>query len=216
MERKCGFLGFFVSIFITLFSFNAMAADYVCENGYMRVDGVCTAPEFTVTTTELTAEDVFWFYISAAGTYYIDWGDDSAVEKIEKTNTNNENITHTYATAGVRTIKFYGQADAYSTKLASQYSPSTVAAISFANNARVAGIDGSLGAIFGTLDGDVQPSFYQTFYDNKNMKGSLPNNLFKGRYGQPAPGQFLQTVYRCEKLSGTFPDGMFADWLANL
>ena len=166
----------------------------------------CSAPtaEFTLTTTPDT--NSFSFKISAAGTFYIDWGD-GTTEIVTKTDTKDTTYSHTYSTAGAYTIGIGGQATAYN---ASIYT----AAISFYVNSsqtEIASIDGSLGAIFGTLTrgANNQPLFYQTFYNATNMTGSIPSDLFAGISGAPASDMFQDTFYGCSGLT-SIPSDLFA------
>ncbi len=160
--------------------------------------------EFTLTTTADT--NSFGFSISAAGEFVVDWGD-GTVETITKSDTTYTIYSHDYTTAGAYTIGIGGQATAYNTSIG-------LAAISFyvinSSQTKIASIDGSLGAIFGTLADGRQPRFYQTFYNASNMKGSIPANLFTGISGAPASYMFYETFYGCSGLTGAIPDGLFA------
>ena len=157
-------------------------------------------PEFFVTTTSSTSS--FSFQISAKGTYLIDWGDGD-VETINKTNTTNTTYSHTYDSAGEYTIGIGGEATAYNTGI-------TTSAISFKDNINTAGISGSLGAIFGTLSDGTQPIFFQTFYNNTNLTGEIPADLFAGISGKPAFYMFYGTFSGCSGLTGTIPENLFA------
>ena len=158
---------------------------------------------FYLTTTSDT--DVFTMQISAAGEFYIDWGDGKS-EWITKSDTTNMTFGHKYASKGAYNIKLGGQATAYK----------STAAISFYVNSsqtKIASIDGSLGAIFGTLSSDTnnQPRFYYTFYNATNMKGSIPSDLFAGISGAPASDMFKATFEGCSGLTGAIPDGLFGN-----
>ena len=160
--------------------------------------------EFTLTTRDDT--DSFGFSISAAGEFVVDWGD-GTVETITKPDTTNTTYSHDYDTAGAYTIGIGGQATAYNTS-------ATTAAISFYVNSsqiKIASIDGSLGAIFGTLADGSQPRFYQTFYNATNMTGSIPSDLFAGISGAPASSMFNTTFSGCSGLTGAIPDGLFGN-----
>ncbi len=170
--------------------------------------------EFTITTTEMAAGTVFKFYMSAAGEFTVDWGDGN-VETITRTNTTDAEYTHTYTNAGTYTIGFSGQATGYASSVSGYYSvgiPYHGAAISFFNNKNVAGISGSLGAIFGTLSSgtNIQPRFYYTFFGNTNLTGSIPHDLFAGISGSPASYMFGRTFNGCSGLSGEIPHDLFA------
>ena len=158
--------------------------------------------EFFLTTTSTNS---FSFKISAAGKFYVDWGD-GKTETITKPDTTNTTYSHTYSTSKSYTIKLAGQATAYT----------TTAAIGFYVNSsqtKIASIDGSLGAIFGTLSSDTnnQPRFYYTFSGATNMTGSIPANLFTGISGAPASRMFDSTFYKCSGLTGAIPDGLFGN-----
>ena len=165
--------------------------------------------EFFLTTTPTNS---FSFSISAAGEFVVDWGD-GKTETITKPDTTNTTYSHYYSTAGAYTIGISGQATAYNTS-------TTTAAISFyvganysardTNAQKIASIDGSLGAIFGTLADGTQPRFYETFYGASNMTGSIPENLFAGISGAPAISMFESTFSDCSGLTGAIPDGLFA------
>ena len=197
-----------------------------CPTGYMSPDhATCSEMmPFEITTTNLSANDTFSFSISAAGTFYVDWGDGD-FDMITRTSATNSSTSttysHTYTTGGVKTIYLGGLATAY-------YGSSSVAAISFGGNTKIAGISGSLGAIFPTL-GDtaglvydyyislIQPKFYGTFSGCSNLTGSIPENLFgrvvDGTYyginGAPASSMFSNTFYGCSNLTGSIPENLF-------
>ena len=170
--------------------------------------------DFYLTTTSDT--DVFAMQISAAGEFYIDWGDGKS-EWITKSDTTNMTFGHEYASKGVYNIRLGGQATAYNTG-------ERTAAISFyigpssgmnwkLIQTKIASIDGSLGAIFGTLSSDTnnQPRFYRTFNYAYNMTGSIPANLFAGISGAPASYMFNDTFYGCSRLTGAIPAGLFGN-----
>ena len=162
-------------------------------------------PEFTLTTTGDT--DSFSFSISAAGEFIVNWGD-GKTETITKANTTNTTYSHNYDTANTYTIGLSGQATGYNTS-------TKTAAISFyvkSSQTKIASIDGSLGAIFGTLSSGTQkqPRFYETFYKATNMTGSIPSDLFAGISGAPASYMFYETFRDCSGLTGAIPDGLFA------
>ena len=156
--------------------------------------------KFFITTTPDTSS--FSFQISAAGDFTIDWGDGN-VEKVTKSDTTNTTYSHTYDSAGEYTIGIGGEATAYNAM-------SSTAAISFKDNINTAGISGSLGAIFGTLPSGTQPRFYQTFYNNTNLTGEIPADLFAGISGAPATDMFASTFRNCSGLTGSIPENLFA------
>ncbi len=155
---------------------------------------------FTATTTSDTTS--FSFGIGAAGEFWVDWGDGSDVETITKTSTSSQTISHTYTTAAAYDIRIGGAATKYST--------SSIAAISFRSNKNLAGISGSLGAIFPTLANGSQPIFYATFSSCTNLTGSIPENLFAGIKGRPASYMFYETFGNCKGLTGEIPENLFA------
>ena len=159
--------------------------------------------KFFLTTTPGTSR--FAFSISAAGEFYVDWGDGTR-NKITRTNTQELEYSHNYSTAGTYTIKIGGKATAYNTN---KY-PAAIDFSSRAHNNKISSIDGSLGAIFSTLTDGSQPSFYHTFYDAYNMTASIPSDLFAGISGAPASSMFEYTFYGCSGLTGAIPDGLFA------
>ncbi len=181
-----------------------------CEDGYYLHDGATECqpnpePEFIITTIDMVANTDFTFKLSAAGTFYIDWGDGN-IQTITKNDTTNTTYSHTYESADTYIIGLSGQATEYNTD-------EQTAAISFMSSAsRIASIDGSLGAIFGTLsDGaQIQPRFYNTFYNAFNMNCSIPENLFDGIFGAPISYMFYSTFLGCNGLIGSIPKDLFA------
>lgn len=158
--------------------------------------------KFFVTTTPDTSS--FDFSISAAGEFYIDWGD-GKTETITRTNTNNTPYTHTYDTAGTYVISFGGKATGYKHD-GTEYSD---AAISFAVNPNVGGISGSLGEIFSTLEDGTQPCFFNLFAGCSGLTGQIPGNLFSGVSGPPVIAMFRQVFYNCTELTGPIPENLF-------
>ena len=180
----------------------------VCNTNYEMVDGVCVSTvqesEFVITTTKIASGGSFSFSMSAAGTFYIDWGDGSEIQVVNKTNTNMETFSHPYTASEPRAydIKLTGQA--------TQYHAGSSAAISFSNNKQVAGIAGSLGALFPTLADGSNPIFYQTFYMCTSLQSSIPPHLFTGIYGTAPAWMFRSTFEGCSGLTGEIPSGLFA------
>ena len=158
--------------------------------------------EFTLTTTPNT--NSFDFRIAAAGEFVVDWGD-GTVENITKLYDRDIYYSHEYATAGEYTIGLSGQATAYNI-LCDDF-----ASIKFQSGSKIASIDGSLGAIFGTLtDGSrLQPCFRYTFADAYNIK-TIPANLFAGISGAPASDMFDHTFSGCSGLI-LIPENLFGN-----
>lgn len=139
---------------------------------------ISTADEFEaragVFTTSMPAGATFSFTMSARGTFYVNWGDESQVETITRNNTTPTVYSHTYtqSTDGKGwIISFGGIATGYSTD-------ETTAAISFANNQYVSGAV-NLGHMFPTLGAGngLQPRFYQTFKNCVNLQGDISEML---------------------------------------
>ncbi len=165
---------------------------------------VYTKSEFEIKTTSTT--QTFNFTLAAAGTFYIDWGD-GKTQVINKTDLPTQSYSHEYETAGTYDIKFAGHA--------TQYNAGNVNAssISFEGNKNIAGISGSLGAMFGTLNnpenGEIQPRFRNAFYGCANLTSEIPADLFSGISGQPSRRMF-QNTFSGTKISGSIPEGLFA------
>ena len=176
------------------------SAYYECSGGAVCPVNAMSSAEFIVSTTELSAGTKISFSISAAGTYYINWGDGSVIQKIEKTNTTNTVYSHTYAASSSYRIGISGQATRYNTS-------TSVPAISFKDNRYIESVNGSLGAVFGTLSDGTNPRFYQTFYGVTGLKG-IPGDLFSGISGQPVSHMFAGTFQNCSGLT-LIPSGLF-------
>ena len=143
------FLVFLSLIFTTTLSFGA------CTNDQIDIadDGTnCVDTKFTLTTSETNS---FEFYISAAGTFYVDCGTGGTLSGTDargKTIVRNDTTGVIYTCSwndsdNTRTIRFAGQATGYSTGRSEDN-----AAIRFyttvENSQKVTSISGSLGAIF--------------------------------------------------------------------
>ena len=55
----------------------------------------CETAKFSITTTNLIADTEFKFYMSAKGTFYVDWGD-GTVDTIVRNDTDETLYNHTY------------------------------------------------------------------------------------------------------------------------
>lgn len=201
-----------------LFSGIDATLDYIKDTNYPfhrtnLAQEYCTTlePAFYVTTAPSTQH--FKFNMSAAGTFMVDWGDGTR-EYISRLGTTlNTQYSHEYKTAGKYTIGLGGVSKLY-------HSSSGVTTIFFGGtqnepDTTVAGISGSLGAIFPTIDDDNepshQPSFRSTFKYCENLGGNLPANLFTGIHGSPRYSMFTDTFADCGNLAGCVPNGMFGD-----
>ena len=173
----------------------------------------CGNSGFTITTTDLPANTVFWFSMSAVGDFAVDWGDEK-IENIKRDNTIATEYTHTYTTSGVKNIKFCGLATEYN----SGTGDDVVAAITFydessnGSHTKIASVSGSFGSVFPTIgDGKAansQPRFRSTFQGANNLT-DIPATLFDGVKGS-ADGMFRSTFDKCSKLS-IIPYGLFAN-----
>ncbi len=171
-------------------------------------------PKFWLTTTNTSG--VFYFDISASGTFKVDCGDGGTLSSysndvdgniITKNNTSNNSYYCSYSNPGVQTIQMAGLATGYNTS-------TTNATISFSTNNSLSGnniasIGGSLGAIFPTLGQNEgqQPRFYNTFNGCTNLQ-SIPGTLFSGVTGG-TPYMFYQTFYDCNNLR-SIPSTLFS------
>ncbi len=173
------------------------------ENSYFRV----------TTTTNMPANTTFTFGMSAEGDFYVDWGD-GIVENISRTGYDQapQKYSHTYtaASAEARVIKIWGLATRYKPYW---YAATAGSAISFGQTFEgpnltvingdapmtpglVAGISGSLGAVFPTVNGGGNlnnvPGFQGAFSGCTNLAGTIPYNLFSGVTGN-RQNMFLKT-----------------------
>ena len=168
------------------------------------------SPKFWIVTTPNTTD--FSFNMTAKGDFTVDWGDGN-IEPISRTDTTEATYTHTYDIAGEYTIGFDGVATQYAlwgTNQGYWASPT----ISFKNNKNIAGIYGSLGALFPTIDGN-QPEYYNTFSGCSNLASEIPPELFVGNYGQMKSGMFNGLFGGCSKLRGQIPPGLFSGITGN-
>lgn len=171
--------------------------------------------KFSITTTSISTNGTFQFYMSAKGTFYVDCGENGTLSGsyasgnvIDRSySTSNVLYTCTYDTSGVKTVRFGGRATGYSTG-----TNANAAAIRFSvTPTLVASISGSLGAIFPTVGASTSsyPRFWNTFYGCTNLAGSIPENLFDGVTGTTT-NMFNQTFYNCRNLSGYVPTTLFS------
>ena len=182
--------------YATSYAVNKQTADNAIKN---LIKKPRTFP-FTATTSSTSS---FSFNISAAGEFWVDWGDGSDVQVITKASTGSQTISHTYATAAAYDVRLGGLATAYPTSI-------YTAAISFESTSYLTGISGSLGAIFPTLANGSQPRFYRAFYGRSTLTGSIPENLFAGISGAPVSNMFNGTFVGCSRLTGSIPENLFA------
>lgn len=157
------------------------------------------------TTVTIFSGKKYDFEISAAGTFYIDWGDGSAPEKVVKNDTTKQNFSHTYDANGTYTVKLGGRATAYSLNDAAvsfEEDYDTQDSYYYSN-----AIAGCLGKIFPTLANGSQPLFKNTFFYHQIT--SIPDGLFNGVHGAPVADMFAGTFNRCLYLT-EIPAGLFS------
>ncbi|MBP5364133.1 MAG: leucine-rich repeat protein [Alphaproteobacteria bacterium] len=185
--------------------------EWSCDSGTIPTGTSCDIPKFEVTTTELDAGTTFTFTLSAQGTFYVDWGDGSAVQTITRSDTTATDYSHTYETAGSYTIKFS------SSGITAYNEDTTTAAISFykssgGSQGKIASLSGSLGALFPTLassSGGRYARFINTFRGATNLT-SLPSTLFSG-VASSGTYLFYGTFYGCTGLtSNGIPSTLFS------
>ena len=184
---------------------------------------------FQVETTIFTANDsnnnYFAFRLSAAGTFYIDWGDGN-VEYIERTdNLTNEIYSHTYTTNDAKTIHFGGvpmgyNSDDYMATLQFGSQAGTDWTGNSVNNNllpvsseysrhKVKKLTGSATTLLKRISTVTSytrlPSFYSVFAECDNLS-SVSNelfNLYNGTIGiyYPRTAMFAYTFYNCVNLN---------------
>lgn len=170
--------------------------------------------KFQMITTTFTNKQKTYFYLSAAGTFYIDWGDGSEVETITKSTPSSRSYDHSFPAGGPYTIRIGGRATAY-VEQTSNYQSACISFYAGRNSRQnliyhIAEISGSLGAIFPTINSS-QPSFNQTFYSASNMDCEIPSTLFSGLSGEFGQYMFRQTFANTSGLHGYIPYNLFAD-----
>ena len=188
-----------------------------CAPGARLENGVCVCDTFTVTTTNLSANEEMSFMMSAAGIFAVDWGDGSPIETIYRVgNTDSaQTYPHTYTTADSYTIGLCGTATKYHLPGSADKPPITDTTISFSDatntSCKVASINGSLGALFPTLNNGASdtdfPRFYKTFQYCSALT-SIPSGLFTGVTGA-ANAMFRETFDRCAGIT-TIPSNLFS------
>ena len=157
------------------------AVDTIAVN--KAVDGLIKKEEkyqFTIHFNTLYEK----IYISAAGKFYLDWGD-GVTQIIEKNDTSRKGFEHPNGVYENITLRIGGIATAYSDTY-------TVIAFNGAENSW-SYIDGCLGCIFPTLSDGSQPLFIRTFAWNYNGVYSIPENLFDGITGNLTDEMFYFT-----------------------
>ena len=184
----------------------SFASVFACESDEYEYNSTCYTT-FDIDLVNGTSS--FSFYITAKGTFYVDWGDGNGVQTITRasalSNLNNSSLVSS-SSLGTK-IRIFGLATEYSTS-------ATIPVISFSAGtaSAIAGISGSLGAIFPLISpGNATkyvPNFYQTFKNCSNLESAIPDNLFDG-VGGTRDRMFEETFYGCSKLSGDIPSDLF-------
>lgn len=201
---------------------NVVAA-VACTQNQIDIGIECIDTKFTVKTTDMAANTQFKFVLSAAGTFYIDWGDNSAVQTITRTNdTTPTEYYHDYVDGGVNTIKFAGLATEYNTTTYNDDKDSSGAAIRFAaattntstntggTPALIAELGGSIGSVFPTLGNNSNqiPIFFDLCQECSSLT-TISSDLFSGVTGAKA-NMFRGIFDKCSSLT-TLPDTLFGD-----
>jgi len=205
-----------IAVCVALFSSGAFAA---CTSSQIDVNGdgtQCETVKFSVTTIS-DATSLVWT-MTAVGTFYADCGDGGTLTQdtssygtvsgntITRTSTSQTTYTCTWGSAGAHTVRFGGTATGYSTA-------TNAAAISFYKDSggtqeKLASIDGSLGAMFPVVNGNI-PRFYMTFYYCTNLT-QIPAGLFDSIDTSSATNtsnMFSYTFYNTKITS--IPAGLF-------
>lgn len=199
---------------------NVTEPDVVCNENEIKYDNECLPYKFEIQTTLDTS--YFEFVISAAGTYYIDWGErDGNVQKIDIPTPKLTKISHAYMHSDSFKIRITGQAIQYMSTSAA-IEPAIAFGLIYDNAAdskntmtadKVAAISGSLGQIFSTIgDGDgldKQPRFYRTFRECSGLTSNIPENLFDGVSGMTMEHMFYAT-FMDSGVTGKIPEKLFA------
>lgn len=190
-------------------------AAFACSEEQITLsDNSCIDVKFTITATTDSPNTDVSFNITAIGTFYVDWGDNSsnAVQTLVRDDTSTGRPSHRYSQAGSYKIRFGGVATGYANS-------GTTAAISFqqsnAKKSVFTAISGRLDTLFpvlGTTDA-LRPRFYRTFYNCAKLT-SIPENLFRN-ISEAYNYTFYQTFYGCSGLTGFIPPSTFGGLIQN-
>ena len=210
-KLKSTFLG--LLCLFCLFTMKVAIAD-TCTHNQIDIGNECIDSKFTITTTNLSANQTFKFVLSASGTFYVDWGDGSAVQTITRNDTIPTEYSHTYTTAGVKTIKFAGLANGYNITVYNGDKDSSGAAIRFgaSNNnistrtggtpTLIATLSGSIGSVFPTLgtNDNEKPTFFDLCNGCTNLQ-TISGTLFSGV--TTAKKNLFRSIFdKCTNLTG--------------
>lgn len=196
-----------------------IGVSHACETNEIDVlgDGTqCEISKFEITTTNLSANTEFRFYMSAQGTFYIDCGNGGTLsgtgvsgKTVARTDTTESLYACTYSTGGVKTINFGGMATGYSTR------PSSTISFSFVYKENtphfIKTVSGDLSKIFPYISANAadkaQPRFSQLFYGASNLQ-SVQGTLFGG-YTTAATMMFRFAFAHCSSLT-QIPETLFS------
>ena len=218
MKKLRNFLGF-ICVFVMLLTKTVVAG--ACTLTQIDVGNSCVDSKFTATTTNLAANTTFKFVLSAAGTFYVDWAD-GTVDTISRNNTTPTEYSHTYATAGVKTIRFAGLATEYNTTAYNDDKDSSGAAIRFAavtanistntggTPALIAELGGSIGSVFPTLGNNSNqiPIFFDLCQGCTALT-TISSDLFSGVTG--AKANMFRGIFDKSSSLTTLPATLFSD-----
>lgn len=181
------------------------------------VDALIQYAEFPFHFTPAVESNEYMFTITAAGKYVVDWGDGTG-ECIDKTDVNDQIISHTYASpAKIYRIGFGGKTTGYI-----RWGNMAKSVIYFGDeSSRLSSIDGCVGCVFSTItdaNGNIlnqgglggQQSFAHMFSGNSELGGEIPPNLFAGIHGALLNYMFECTFEGCSGPTGSIPENLFA------
>lgn len=186
-----------------------------CDAGYAFSGGICkdAHTSFIVRTINMEANSTFTFTMTANGTFTVDCGDGGVLsgtgvsgKTITRTNTSEATYTCTYSDAGEHDIKFE------KVTVTGYFADTTKGTLNFQNNTNVAGIYGSIGAVFPTITPGVKgktPPLAYMFAGCTNLNSEIPEDLLAGIYGEPVAWQFRNMFHGCTSLEGPIPASLF-------
>jgi len=190
---------------------------YICDDS--SCSGTASAEDdsnakFIITTTNMGANSVFNFDMSATGTFTVNCGTGGTLSgtgvsgnTITRSDTTSATYTCTYPNGGTKNIKFDGTATGYNTNAQNPVAAFKVHGTTDAG--KVAAVSGSLGALMPTLgqSNGQQPRFAGTFTGCGNLT-SVPAGLFSNVTGA-TDYMFSNTFSGCTGLT-TVPAGLFS------
>ena len=175
------------------------------------VDTLVVPLEYKFFFVPATDEATYTFQMSAAGTFYVDWGDGNVL-RIDKSDTTSVPYSHEYKDgkpASAHEIALAG----YPTK----YAGTMTAVISFydgnsaaKNTYQIKSMRGCLGCLFHNVPSGGCPHFYYTFANNAALTGSIPENLLGELNCPPGRRMFSSMFAGCTGLTGSIPENLFA------